>query len=59
VAAILALEGSHALEGNVENVDVLYDAGFRILAPAHFFDNDVSGSAHGLRRPRKGSPADR
>jgi membrane dipeptidase len=50
VAAILALEGAHALEGKVENVDVLFDAGFRMLAPAHFFDNDVSGSAHGVRR---------
>jgi membrane dipeptidase len=48
VAAVLATEGLHPLEGKLENVDVLYDAGFRIAGLTHFFDNEVGGSAHGL-----------
>ncbi|MEO1351301.1 MAG: dipeptidase [Cyanobacteria bacterium J06635_15] len=49
-AGLLGLEGAHALEGNVENVDRLYDAGFRLIGLAHFFDTPVSGSAHGIDR---------
>jgi len=47
VGAMLMLEGAHALEGDAANVDRLYDAGFRIIGLAHFFDNEMSGSAHG------------
>ncbi len=47
-AGFLGLEGAHALEGNLKNVDSLYDAGFRMVAPTHFFDNQLGGSAHGL-----------
>jgi membrane dipeptidase len=50
VGAILALEGMHALEGDPANVDALFEAGFRILGPAHFFDNAMSGSAHGVAK---------
>ncbi|MCY1335225.1 Membrane dipeptidase [compost metagenome] len=50
VAAILATEGLHPLEGKLENVDRLYDAGFRITGLTHFFDNEVGGSAHGLEK---------
>ncbi|WP_375737481.1 dipeptidase [Pseudomonas boanensis] len=49
-AAILATEGLHPLEGKLENVDRLYDAGFRITGLTHFFDNEVGGSAHGLEK---------
>jgi membrane dipeptidase len=49
-AGLLGLEGAHALEGKLENVDLLYQAGFRLIGLAHFFDNEVSGSAHGLKR---------
>ncbi|MGH8435220.1 MAG: dipeptidase [Pseudomonas sp.] len=48
LAAILATEGLHPLEGQLANVDRLYDAGFRIAGLTHFFDNEVGGSAHGL-----------
>jgi membrane dipeptidase len=48
VAAFLGLEGSHALEGDLANLDVLADAGFRMMAPTHFFDTDIGGSAHGI-----------
>lgn len=54
VGALLALEGMQALEGDPANVDVLYDAGFRILGPAHFFDDEMAGSAHGVEK--SGSP---
>jgi microsomal dipeptidase-like Zn-dependent dipeptidase len=50
VAGILGLEGSHALAGDLRNVDVLKDAGFRMMAPTHFFDTDIAGSAHGVAK---------
>jgi membrane dipeptidase len=48
VGAMLALEGVHALEGNLAHLDVLHDAGFRIVGLTHFFDNEAGGSAHGV-----------
>ena len=50
VAGLLGLEGMHALEGRVEAVDELREAGFRVLGFAHFFDNEMSGSAHGVKK---------
>jgi microsomal dipeptidase-like Zn-dependent dipeptidase len=50
VGALLALEGSQALEGNLANLDVLYDAGFRMMAPTHFVDTEIGSSAHGAAR---------
>jgi microsomal dipeptidase-like Zn-dependent dipeptidase len=38
------------LEGNFDNLARLFQAGFRMLAPAHFVDTDVGGSAHGERK---------
>jgi membrane dipeptidase len=49
-AGFLGLEGSQAIEGNLANVDVLYDAGFRMMAPTHFFDTEIGGSAHGIHK---------
>ena len=49
-AGLLGVEGLHLLEGELDNVDELYRAGFRMVAPVHFFDNEVGGSAHGLRK---------
>lgn len=50
VIGILSTEGLQALEGKLSNVEVLYAAGFRAAGLAHFFDNEVAGSAHGLSR---------
>jgi microsomal dipeptidase-like Zn-dependent dipeptidase len=50
VSGLLAIEGAHALDGDVANVDVLFDAGFRMMSPAHFFDTEMSGSAHGVNK---------
>jgi microsomal dipeptidase-like Zn-dependent dipeptidase len=49
-ATVLGLEGAHALEGNISNLDRLYDAGFRLAAPTHFFDNDLAGSSAGMEQ---------
>ncbi len=48
VGGILALEGLHTLEGSLENLDKLHDAGFRIMGLTHFFDNEIGGSSAGV-----------
>ena len=48
VAGLLGLEGAYALEGDAGNVDALFEAGFRMMAPTHFYDNEWGGSAHGV-----------
>ncbi|HEX7222968.1 MAG TPA: membrane dipeptidase, partial [Candidatus Limnocylindrales bacterium] len=50
VGGLLAIEGAHALDDSIENLDRLVDAGYRIVGLAHFFDNAFAGSAHGLRK---------
>lgn len=50
IGALLSLEGAHALEGNPENINILYDSGFRMLGLAHLFDNEMAGSTHGVER---------
>jgi membrane dipeptidase len=47
---LLGLEGAHALEGDLDNLDLLDETGFRMLGLAHFFDNEAGGSAHGLAK---------
>lgn len=47
---LLSLEGTHALEGRLENIDTLFAAGFRMLGLVHLFDNDMAGSTHGADR---------
>ena len=49
-AGLLAIEGAHALDGDPANVDIVADAGFRMMGPAHFFDNAFAGSAHGVEK---------
>ncbi|KZN59874.1 hypothetical protein N473_02860 [Pseudoalteromonas luteoviolacea CPMOR-1] len=49
-AGLLGVEGAHVLAGQLGNIDVLYDAGIRMVGLAHFFDNEVGGSAHGLEK---------
>jgi microsomal dipeptidase-like Zn-dependent dipeptidase len=47
VATVLATEGAHPLEGSIDNLDRLWDAGYRVLGLHHFFDNALGGSLHG------------
>lgn len=50
VGAMLSIEGLQDLEGKVANLDTLYVAGFRMAGLAHFFDNDIAGSMHGVKK---------
>jgi microsomal dipeptidase-like Zn-dependent dipeptidase len=50
LAGILAIEGLHALDGRLENLDTLYAAGYRMMGLTHFFDNEVAASAHGVSK---------
>ena len=47
---LMATEGSHALDGSVENIQNLYNAGFRMMGLHHFFDNKLGGSLHGVSK---------
>jgi microsomal dipeptidase-like Zn-dependent dipeptidase len=50
VGGLLAIEGAHALQGDLANLDLLFEAGYRMLGLTHFFDNEAGGSAHGTGR---------
>jgi len=50
VLGLLGIEGCHCLEGKLENVKGLYDAGYRMISLHHFFDNELGGSLHGISR---------
>jgi len=49
-AGFLGIEGAQALDGDLDNIDALFDAGFRMMSPSHFFDTDIGGSAHGVEK---------
>lgn len=48
IAGIYLIEGAHPLEGDLENLDLLFDQGLRIMGLTHFFDNELGGSLHGI-----------
>jgi membrane dipeptidase len=50
VGAMLTIEGLQNLEGKAANLDRLYNAGFRMAGLTHFFDNELGGSMHGLKK---------
>ncbi|UIJ45388.1 dipeptidase [Sphingomonas cannabina] len=50
VGAMLSIEGLQDIEGKLANLDRLYAAGFRMAGLAHFFDNEVAGSMHGVAK---------
>lgn len=50
VGGLLAIEGAHALEGELANLQKLKDAGYRMIGLTHFFDNDLGGSLHGMSK---------
>lgn len=48
--ALLSTEGAQNLQGDIANLARLHAAGFRMIGLVHFFDNDVGGSMHGLKK---------
>jgi membrane dipeptidase len=50
VGGLLATEGAHPLEGQLENLATLRDAGYRMIGLQHFFDNELGGSLHGMNK---------
>ena len=46
-AGWLSIEGAHALEGELANIEELYNAGFRMIAPSHLADSEIGASASG------------
>ena len=47
---LLSIEGLQNLEGKRENLQILFDAGYRMAGLTHFFDNELAGSMHGLKK---------
>ena len=50
LGATLSVEGLHNLEGKRANLDRLFNAGFRMAGLVHFFDNELAGSMHGVKK---------
>jgi microsomal dipeptidase-like Zn-dependent dipeptidase len=47
IGAVYLTEGAHPLEGDIDNLDRLFEQGLRITGLTHFFDNELGGSLHG------------
>jgi len=47
---LLGLEGMQPIENNLATLDQLFAGGIRMGGLAHFFDNEVAGSAHGMEK---------
>jgi microsomal dipeptidase-like Zn-dependent dipeptidase len=50
VGGLLSIEGAHALDGDLVNLERLDTAGYRMVGLAHFFDNAFAGSAQGVAK---------
>lgn len=50
VGGLFSVEGLHNLEGKAANLEKLFDAGMRMAGFTHFFDNEVAGSMHGVKK---------
>lgn len=48
--ALFSVEGLQNLEGDPANLDRLQAAGMRMAGLAHFFDNEIAGSMHGMKK---------
>ena len=56
IGALLGIEGAHALEGQLEQVDAFARRGLRYLGFVHFTANDAGFPAYGRGRRDVGSP---
>jgi membrane dipeptidase len=50
VGGVLGIEGTQVLEGDPKNIEVIFDAGYRVIGLTHFFDNEMAGSMHGMQK---------
>lgn len=50
VGVWLSIEGGHALDGDLAKMDLLFEQGFRMMAPVHLFDNELAGSLSGHKK---------
>ena len=50
VAGFLGTEGAQPLEGKLDNLNDLFSAGIRMMAPTHFTDTAVAGAAAGVNK---------
>ncbi len=48
VGAMYLIEGAHALDGELDNLDRLHERGLHFVGLTHFFDNRLGGSLHGV-----------
>lgn len=49
-AGILAIEGAHALENDINNIALYARKGYRMMSLTHLFDNETGGSSYGKER---------
>lgn len=49
-AGWLAVEGAQTLDGDLEQLDRLYEAGIRMISPAHLTDSNIGGSQQGSKK---------
>ena len=50
VGGLLSIEGLHALSGELNNLSLLYNHGYRMMGLVHFFDNKIGGSSAGVQK---------
>jgi membrane dipeptidase len=49
-AGLLGIEGAQALDGKIENLEPLFQAGYRYMSLTHFFDDEFAGSSAGVNK---------
>jgi membrane dipeptidase len=54
IAAILGVEGGHALEGRLENLDLFFERGVRVLTVAWCNSNELGDSSGDENKPHNG-----
>ena len=50
IGLVLAVEGAHILEGNLDRIDELHARGVRMLSLTHAFDNEYGGASEGVEQ---------
>ena len=46
----MGIEGAQALNGKIENLEWLFQAGYRYMSLTHFFDDEFAGSSAGVNK---------